>query len=289
MKAIKMLAIFLLLVGGIALALNWGSLFGGSQSNEGFAETDKIDITEKCTEIRSAWNNVSGWDADIYNAQRKDIDQSKAMGMFSEKGYNTVNNCLIESATNSACDAYMLFLKSQEYSHEKLQKHFKGVEAIKKAENLNNDNRIAQVEKINQLYLKVYNFSRDKHIISPHFNETTTDWTSFATLQNRILTTADSYRNNALYQKELKHLSGFESALDRNNLLSVTGRQKKGFYEGLSQQITGYFDTVEHTQVQVNLYNQIYNNFVGESGEYGIDRIASGFAKFKREVASDNQ
>ena len=107
MKALKLIAIFVIICSSLFLALNWGTLFGGISQNDDFVEEDLIDVSEKCDEIRKAWSSQTGWNEELYKVQREDIDQSKSMGMFSREGYNTVNNCLRETSTNKACDGYM--------------------------------------------------------------------------------------------------------------------------------------------------------------------------------------
>lgn len=274
MKFLKLVAIFLLLVGGIILALNWNSLFPSNSGGEEFGDEDLIDISEKCNEIRKAWTSQTGWSAELYQAEREDIDQSKAMGMFSREGYNTVNNCLRESATNKACDGYVNSLHANPFSDAALQDAFKGVKAIKVAEKLDGEPRIVNVEKLHQLYTNINSFVKSSHIITPHFDTEKADWVSFASAQNGIISKARSYRQDPLF-KEMGNVPGFKAGLDEEALKKSIASQRRGFYEGLSAQIIAYFNTQDPTPDKVNLLNQIYKNFTYQESDYGVDKLAA--------------
>lgn len=267
MKALKLGGIFILMVAAIALALNWGSIFNHTNDDEGFAQKDKLDIKKECEKIRKAWDSQSEWSKELYEHQRADIDQSKGMGLFSMEGYNTVNNCLRESATNKACATYLAELKKTDFKHASLKNRYEAVEAMKKAEQLNDDPRIKNVEDIHSLYTKIRKFANSNHTISPEFRTETTDWDSFLTKQNRILSIADSYSKNPIYQKELKQIPGFENALDQTKLKNITSAQRPYFYKNLAQQIVNYFYSIEVNKTNINLLNQIYNNYLSQGGE----------------------
>lgn len=273
MKVIKLAAIFLLIVGGVFLALNWGSLFGSSSESEDFVEEDLIDISEKCDEIRKAWASQTEWSDELYKSQREDIDQSKSMGMFSREGYNTVNNCLRETSTNKACDSYMSALHATNFSDAALQKSYKGVVAIKTYEKLNEEPRVKAIEQLHKLYTNISSFVKSSHIITPRFDTNTADWVSFSSAQNGILVKAKAYRENTLF-KEMANVPGFKSGLSEDYLKKQTNPQRKGFYQKLSSQIIDYFNSVDPTPDKVNLLNQIYKNFTYQESDYGVDELA---------------
>jgi len=273
MKALKLFAIFIVIVGGIFLAINWGSLFGSAIKGDNFVDEDQIDISEKCDEIKQEWSSQTEWNDELYKAQRDDIDQSMFMGMFSREGYNTVNNCLRETAINKACDCYKKALHAQSFSDAALQKAYKGVTAIKKYEKMDNEPRIKDVEQLHQLYTSITKFIHSGHKITPHFDQNKADWTSFASAKNSILSKARSLKANNLY-KEMEHIPGFESGLNDKELERQANSQRKPFHEELSTQIIDYFNSVEPTPDKVNLLNQIYKNFIYQESDYGVDKLA---------------
>lgn len=275
MKALKLLSLFIVIAGGIFLALNWGTLFPGEHNEEdgSFGDEDLIDVGQKCAEIRNAWASQKGWNEDLYMSQREDIDQSKAMRLFSRSGYNTVNNCLRENSTNKACEAYTAKLKANSFSDTALRTAYAGVQAIKGYEQLSDDGRIKRVEQIQALYTNVSSFVRSSHAITPRFKPEEDDWVSFASSQNSILSRAKGYRNNSLFA-EMKAVPGFADGLSEEGLKAKTNPQRRSFYEGLSEQITNYFSSEEPTDDNVKRLDKIYNKFADQETNYGIESLA---------------
>lgn len=284
MKILKLAAIFLVLAGGIFLALNWNSIFKSSKKDE-FAKEDLINITAKCEEIRGAWAQKDGWDEGLYTAQRRDIDQSKNMGMFSLQGYETVNNALRETVANKTCDGYKSSLHKSPFSDAFLQKQYKGVQTLMSAENMKEDIRIKEIIKLHSLYTNINKFAKSSHAITPKFKQDEADWTSFASAQSGILAQAKKYRDDPLF-KEMSSVPGFRDALDESKLRSTTERYRTTFYTDLSRQIISYFDTVEHDQTHVQLLNNIYQRFVGQANGVGVEAIAMYLVQMRSEANS---
>ncbi|MBO5628983.1 MAG: hypothetical protein J5965_07865, partial [Aeriscardovia sp.] len=202
------------------------------------------------------------------------IDQSKAMGLFSLEGYNTVNNCLRETSTNKACDGYMSSLHASSFNATELQKAYQGVMAIKAYEKLNDEPRVKKIENIHNLYTSISSFIKSSHTISPKFDTNSADWVSFSNAQNGILQKAKGYRDNALF-KEMENIPEFRSGLNEEYLKKQTSPQRKGFYQNLSSQIIDYFNSVEPTPDKINLLNQIYKNFTNQESDYGVSELAT--------------
>ena len=284
MKALKLLLIFVILAGGLFVALNWKSMTAPNR-NEKFSEKDLIDISAKCEEIRNAWGRCTEWDESLYTAQRADIDQSKSMGMFSREGYNTVNNTLRESATNKACGSYLACLHDTLFDNSKLQQQYDGVKFLKEHENLENDLRVKEVEERHALYKKIDSFVRSFHYISPRFNAEDADWISFATYQNSILGTARSYRNNQVYTAEMTHIPGFRNGLSESHVKSVTNAHRSRFYEGLCRQIINHFETDSVNQENADRLNSIYKTFIGQESNYGVGQLATFIVNYRDQLA----
>lgn len=276
MKIVKLLIAFLVVTGGIFLAINWNSIFKFSSVEEEFAKEDKLDISKECDKIRTAFANCDGWDEKIYKYHRSDINQSKSMGLFSREGYNTVNNCLRENATNKACNGYLSALGNKSlFSHSKVSVCYQGVKQLKSLEQLDDaEPRIKKVETLHAFYTKVKKFVESSHPIIPKFDTEKADWTSFATQKQRILNTGKSYFGNTLF-KEVEHIPGFKTGLASSHLEQVTNAQRKDFHQKLSAQIIAYFEAEEPTEDRVKLLNQIYKNFVYQEEEYGVSELAT--------------
>ena len=273
MKYLKLIGIFAVIVGALFFVLNWDSLFNSNQGDEPWGEENQIDISEKCEEISAAWSQRTGWDQALYQSQRDEIDQQRFMGMYTEEGYNAVDNRLRETAINKACEGYAKLLNSSEFSDSRLQTEFAGVRFLKEAEKVPNDPRIKHVEQLHQLYTNIKNFVNSPHTITAKFNTSRADWVSFTSAESSILNTARSYLNNPLF-KEMQNVPGFQAGLNEANIKKVTSPQRRKFYESLSAQIIRYFKNEEPTEDKINLLNQIYKNFTYQESKYGVDDLA---------------
>lgn len=284
MKAIKLILIFLLLVAGIFLAMNWGTLVQSVKGEDtSFVEDDLIDIGEKCDDIRASWKAQMGWNQETYQLQREDIEQSRAMGLFSLEGYNTVNNCLRETSVNKACNGYVDALHTKPFNEKELQRQLNGVRFLKEKELLKNDVRVQRVEQLSQLYNRIRQFAGGGHVIVPCFDTETCTWVSFAGRQNQVLTTARSLRQHTLF-KEMEEVPGFREALNEERLKKVTESQRSTFYQRLSAQIVNHFNSLEVTPDNWNVLSRVYKTFAKEEKGSGLGELAEVMVDFKEEL-----
>lgn len=276
MKALKLLLVFLVVAGGIFLALFWGNLFGseGEEEDTEFVTEDLVDIEAQCDSIRAAWRSESGWNETLYTKWRQRIDRRKEMKYFSQRGYTTVNNALRESVANASCNGYMSALQDAKFfDHSLLLTRYRGVEKLKELENMGSDSRIKKVEQMHKLYTDIRNFVSSNHAITPKFDTAKTAWTSFDATRNSILAKARNLSSDALY-KEMSMVPGFAAGLDIQNLTQTLDSQRKKFYQGLSAQIIAYFESRSHTQERANLLGQIFENFSNQESDYGVRELS---------------
>lgn len=271
MKSIKLLGIFLIIVVGVFIAINWGSIFP-SQTNDEFPSEDLIDISEQCESIRNKWDSAAAWDRNLYDECRKDIDQSKGMGLYSQEGYNTVNNTLRETAANKACEAYKSGLKSKDFSHSKLEVHYNGVKEVSKLEKMDEDLRIKEIENIHDLYTNIKEFVESGRKIYPTFNTDKASWTSFNDRKKGVLETAKKYRDDSMYSY-VEGIPGFASALQEDNIEKLIDSQRDSYYKKLSQMIVKNYSNKEATQALYDELNNVYKKFSKEDNN-NSDSIA---------------
>lgn len=289
MKSLKLLIIFLVLVGGLILTLNWRSIIPAGVGDDDFGDEDLIDIGAKCEEVRNAWGRCTEWDQELYAVQKEDIDQSKSMGMFSREGYNTVNNALRESATNKACESYLACLHDTLFNASKLQKQYDGVQFLTKQEKLGNDQRVKEVEERHELYTQINQFVQSRHTISPRFDTEDADWVSFSTYQNSILDTARKYRQHKLYTQEMSHIPDFQRGLNESNLRASTDKQRSRFYEDLCLRIIDCFEKDTLSKEKAEVLNRIYNEFSNQESSYGLDKLAAFVVSYRDKLKSNEQ
>lgn len=280
MKYVKLLLIFLVIAGGVFLALNWGSMFGSSDADEDFMDEDSVDIEKMCEDIRMAWAEEDGWNAALYKDQRENVNFKKVLKVFSQTGYNTVNNALREGAANAVRRGYLNSLQGAEYAHKKVNAAYDAAEELKKLESMAEDSRIKEVEDLHVFYNEVYNFVHSNHYITPKLDTRPESfgWKEFSLTQRSILGTAQRLRNDKRF-KNMETVPGFVEGLDESTLRANTDKQRRSFYEKLSQQIIDHFSAIEPTDESVATLNMAYNLFSREEGNYGLDRLVA----FRRE------
>lgn len=284
MKIVKLVGVFAVIAAAIFGII---CISGSSKHGDEWDSLSSLDIDEQCDKIRSAWAEQKGWNEDLYSFYRDDINQNYGMGRYEGEEFNTVNNTLIECATNKARDGYMDALNASKFDHRALQKAYDGVVAIERYEDLGHDDRIKNVKARHDLYTKINNFVSGSHAISPKFNVNTLNWTSFANIQAGILNTAASYRNHSLF-RELKHIPGFVDGLDDQKLREQTSKYNSTFYDNLSKQITDYFDSQERNSQNLADFNGAFERYTDETNHTsGTERIASGIVKFESEYKNN--
>ncbi|MCR4919396.1 MAG: hypothetical protein K5928_06245 [Prevotella sp.] len=280
MKTVKLAGIFIVMAAVIFGAVLW--MNGGSNKSDTFVDEDLVDVAEKCDEIRSAWNEVSGWDKDVYTDMREDVAQDSALSLYSMDGYQTVRSTLREEAVNKVCDALAQQLKADKFSHQAVEQEYQGVDYLKRAENIAQDARIKRAEQLHQLYVNIRQFVGSNHAITPRFDAAKASWNAFAASAQAVLGRAKQLRENPLFG-EMNTIPGFKDGLDEAKLKPQVMNQRNGFYRSLSQQIVKHFAQAEHTQENLSLFQQAYDKYKSEELNIGINELAQQFRLFKKQ------
>lgn len=261
MKYIKLTGIFVVCTALLFLLMNWNSITTGGSHGNGFGSEDRVDIEKECREIRAAWSNTTGWNHELYQKQRNRINQLKAAKMFSERGYNTVNNCMLEEATNKVHDSYLNVLKKvKPFSDARLCAEYSGVRTLTQEEHMGEDARIKQVTRIHNLYSNVKSFQVALH---PKFDTTSHTWTSFPDAKQRLLQRAASYRNDPLYG-EISHVPGFQEKLNDARINTLLTPMPKSYYTELTDLICAYYQNTPADTDLIKELNKIFSQLVNE-------------------------
>ncbi len=284
----KCTLIFAIVVGGLIFALNAESIFTSSGDN--FPDEDKIDIKELCDDIRKEWDEASGWDEELYQNRKDDIEQSKGINLFSMTDYNTVKNTLRESSTNKACDSYIHELHNDVFSDANLQKAYKGVQAVKKHEELNNDPRVKEVEERHNLYTKIKSFVNGGHYVSAKFDTENTSWVSFTAKKSSILATAKKYRTNKIFIGEMQKIPGFVAGLEESEVASKVDAQKTRFYDALATQIEAHYTSLIPSAESVASFGSVLGKFANEANNSTITaKVATCYENHLQQFNSNNK
>lgn len=278
MKALKLLLIFILLIGGILLAFTWNSLFPSSDE-EDFAEFNEININQKCSDIRKAWDNERFWNDSLYKSQKVDTEQCKNLKRVNKEGYDAISNSIKEKATNKACDSYIEILKDASiYNDSLLTEQYKGVQCVKESEEMGDDDRIIKIEKINSLYKTAIAFVNSSHYLKPHFNTKRKSWNSFEKEQANLLSKANNIKADEMYSF-IANVPGLDEKLDENYLKNVTDPQRSKFYRYLSKSIINYYSRYSSlTSSELYTFKKVLERFSSESD--GFEEMADLYLKF---------
>lgn len=281
-KTLKLALVFLIIAGAILLIFNLDSMIGDHFQGD-FPKEDKVDITEKCEEIRSAWADEKGWSKTLFLAQKQGIEQENKLKMYSQEGYQTVINCLCETSVNTVCGAYNEALSASPFERHALLKCYTGVDELSKMEGLSKDSRIEEVKKIHDLYKKIYAFVNSSHKITPSFDINSEEgWKSFDSQRSGVIATAKSYRNNPLYSR-LSGIPGFSAGLEETKLRSTLDAHVKSFFQDLSNQIIAAFKQSNDSSAEAlaklkafsTKYEKEYTSVIGSNGQYGANALFS--------------
>lgn len=288
MKIVKIILVFVVFAGLVALVLNWNSIFEPSDGGKGFSERDAININARGSEIRSDWADAQQWDKEIYEKQIKELQADSIQGYLSQSGYNTVSSAIRESSMNKVYELYKSALHPEGYSHAKLLNAMEGVAYLEKHErNAGNDNRLKELQGIHNLYTQVYNFNGNPQIRA-NFNSQSDSWVSFDSQRNGILQRASNMKGNS-YFKEISGLSDFSTRLDAERLQNVLSPQRAAFYSALANQIKGYFSSIDATDENMNRLNRVYTRFSDESSDAGIGVMVRVVKDFKERNKEYNE
>lgn len=285
MKAIKLIAIFLGIAAILFVVFNLDAII--PDSSKGSSSDESINLDARCNEIRSAWKEESGWNKELFQSLWNEIEQEKKLNMYSENGFTTVKNCLLETAINKVCGAYKNALHGNPFDAKVLQTRYNGAKELSTYEDLAKEARLDSVMRIHSLYQNVSKFVNSDHTITPSFSLNSSPyWKPFNSSRNAILQTAQKYRQDALFSK-VSHLPGFREGVDPDKLKKKLDSQEAGFYKKLSSQIVTAFKPMTHNQANKDqlkkvseAYYKEYDAAFGDNGQYGAAEIAAFVQQF---------
>lgn len=245
MKYLKLLAIFVAVVAGLYLALNWNGILQNSD-DDGFSDEDLVNIEEICKNIEDEWLYASIWDSNLYINRFADIEQLKGMKLMSERGYNTLRSRLFECSVNKLNESFSNTLSSSNYKHKTICDLNQNVDVILRyegipEENLSMHNRLNHVRELYDFYTNVYNYVNSQHYIKANFDKKTRSWTSFDARQQSIINVAQHYKSNSLYV-EIRNVPGFADGLNSEKIKEMTERYRDSFYTELSKEIISCYE-----------------------------------------------
>lgn len=296
-KYLKLIGIFLIIVGGLVLVMNLDtikqSLTGGG------TEGDTSSITKQGDEIRKAWAAVHGWDEALYKKQYNGIEQRNKSGLYrTQKEHIDMLATLQAASTSSIYDAYMSDILPGNYSDIALRSDYEGVEYLLKKTDYASNAKLKDVKDIHALYTDIYRFTRNgSHPLSVKLDTTASgvSWKSFSKRKDEVLSLAAKYRNNKNYGK-LKSIKGFSEGLSDSYLHDVLDCQNTKFYKDLSDAIIAHYaaktpteDLVKQLNDALNRYADAYSLDVPSTdGSKSLSELEYFYSNYKKKSESVN-
>ena len=263
MKILKIILIFIVLIGGIFLALNWDSLFG-EQSKKTVRTDKKIDITQKCDEIRKAWEKTQRWDMALYEEQKSTIEQEEHDNCYMKDGYATAMTTLQECAINKACGSFKAVLNDPSiFSETLLSDQYKGVLRLVNDFNISGDERIDSVNHIHDLYTQALQFSKSSHEVKAFFDQKNRNWESLESKKTQILNQAKTIKENT-YFMFIQNVPGLSEGLDESIIANKIDNQANTFYADLSLDIANFYRKLKAKCAPANL-KTLQDEFIGKA------------------------
>ena len=287
MKFFKLILIFILLAGGLTVALLWETIVPPGDKAQQVDSFDMARVDEERANIVDQWERQPDWDKNLHIRQSSRIDQLKNSGLIGENGYLTLRNSIIENSSNKALKNYMKAINAENRSKEKVNDSYKAFVFLRDNEGLKDDPRVKEGLERHRLFTNVSNFVGNPHKISPNFKTEQLDWVSFDSQQNRILNEASSYRGHKYYA-DIRTWPGFDEGLNSAKLKSVTEAQRKGFYQNLSNQIINHFSSAsgQPTEERAANLKTVFTRFANESNE--TSQLASFRRNYEKSLQSNN-
>lgn len=284
MKILKIILVFIIVIGGVYLATQWNKVFS---SGGEVADTSPINVNEKCNEIRTAWASENNWNEDLLKSQMNTLQREKKLKRYkSDDDYETVRNAIRSASTDKLCDAIFREFHSPSCDDDLVNLNYSGVDVLSNTFGMNNDGSLQKVRQVKTLYDKISRFVRNNpHPISPRYNAASNSWTSYDALEKGIRNKAAEYRDNPVYKTELNKITRFINGLNDNN---IKVKPSKGdYYVKLSNQIKSHFSRADATIKNKKEYFDAIDRFSKEfPNESVVDAILGEYEIFKNKCDS---
>ena len=258
MKYVKLLAIFLVVVGGLVWAFSKGGriTFGknefGGKNWKGYGKWVK--------RLEDEQKKASEWDEALYIAQFKDIEQKKSGKLITKDSYDLAHLTLRNNAIDRLCNTFPKYLKQENYSDVKVREIRRGLDTVAKYEEFKSfkgQPRLAHIDDVFKHYCEVLDFVNSSHAIGAKFDTKHLTWTSFDDRKQGVVNRANALKTNPLYA-EMKTIKMFEDGLKEDVVREAAEKSRATFYNRLSDQIIAYFeyivpkvDTTDANQLEI--------------------------------------
>ena len=220
----------------------WGvfTLVAGGSAKTDFSGLYRSNVDEINNTITADWANAAGWDPEIYHNQMVMIAQSHNAEIISDdartslrdrvnrEAYSKIIAAMKEQFANPDCEKTIL-----DANYEGLQTVIANQPGVEKIP------EVAEVERVYNLYNRIYNFIRRPIGLTPRFNPDEVTWLpAFAPYSASLLRTKAELLGNPLYAQYLSNITDLKSIHQTEQKINDASSR---YYDSLYNQISGHF------------------------------------------------
>lgn len=263
MKAIKLIIIFIVLLGGVA-----GAFLLLTDGEEGVLSSPPNTIYQSFSdEIKDDWKQKGDWDEKLFLSHCESVRQ---LGVKYETGtlkdLNTTT--AIEIVNRKIFDAW----SSASCQKSTIEKYVQAIQVIEREnKNAETDVRVKKIRSVYATYCEAYRLAHQSIGLSPSFNGYS--WNSYNNYAASVKGKRDHMLANSIYKE---HLSGILEL--KNGLNSIPDKLSAGkthFYNALADKIISYYS---RTRGQLDNLRNVKSKFDQEFHKVGkLDRFVDEY------------
>lgn len=267
MKAIKILLVFVLILGGVLGAfylINNDSVVELSSMDDNGLETYRKLFQQD-------WENVGDWSEEIFSKHCDLVNQLS-------KDYETTS--LRDMNTSTAVEVVYIKIferwKASNCKKKDIDKYINAISIIEKADyNATSNPNVTIIRDVYKTYKQAYNLAYRKIGLSVEFDGST--WNSYSNYASSINKELESIKKKTNYTTYLSNISEIKS-----NLESIPSRLSSGrarFYDSLADKIIASFSEITSTDRTRDDLNKLRNIISKYQEEHRANSKLDDFAK----------
>jgi len=265
MKALKLVLVFVLILGGIFGAFYFTTISDGSS----LSSPDNTLFEETRNQIENEWTQRGDWDESLYTKNQDLVNQ---LG----KDFNTVP--LNELNTSLAVEIVYKKIfeewKSSACSKAVVDKYYGATSfIISKDTKANTNNNVKKISQVYAVYINAYQLAHQSIGLTPRFNGET--WNSYDDYYSSMMKKMNDMLNNSIYKEHLSNISAIKNGL--NEIPGKLSEGKTRFYNALAQNIVNHYSRTPWDDRNKEEFNRLRLTIQKYKSEYGNSELLNNF------------
>lgn len=276
MKALKLILVFAVLLGGVVGAL-W--LTGGSSDDQLPALSDNT-LSDYSNMIHQGWEAAGDWDESLFNRNCELISQlSRDYETTPLSNLNTT--CAVECVYNRLFALWA----SPSCQKSKVDDYIHAVSVIEaKDPGAARNPNVEQIKEVYAVYNQAWNLAHRAIGLSPDFDGRR--WNSYDSYRSRMMSQRDAMLANVTYKSHLSRIEDIADGLANYPANLDYGRRR--FYAKLAGEIKEHFGQTppaERTKDQLQELRAVYADYSSQWRSLSDDNGMGGFlVEFNNDV-----